>query len=168
MSMTLTLPWFQTNKQLGIVSYGIAMAINTFGMLIDFSCLATIDIKVEKRFRVFIASGIIISITMIIYSITMNIFVIFVLFFINGFSLAVLNSLIQISLQNAVDSNMRTRVFEFKRAISSALMPVGMVLAGILAEKISMNFIILTDYTIFLILIIYLLFLTQVREIINN
>lgn len=167
MSMTLTLPWFKMNKELGIGLYGVAMAVNTFGMFTGFTILSLVEVRKEKRFSAFIISGVIISITMILYSLTLNFYLIALLFFIDGLCLAVMGSLIQSSMQNCVPSHMRSKVFAFKNTLSSALMPLGMALAGILGEQINMNIIILADYIIFLILFIYLSFLTTVKEIIN-
>lgn len=168
MSMTLTLPWFKANKELGIELYGVAMAINTLGMFVGFTMLSTIEIKKEKRFFAFITSGIIVSITMILYSLTLNPYLICILFFIDGFSLAIMGSLIQSTMQSCVSPNMRSKVFGFKNALSSALMPLGMALAGLLGEIVNMNLIILADYVLFLILFIYLGFLSNVKEIING
>jgi MFS transporter, DHA3 family, macrolide efflux protein len=167
MSMTLTLPWFKMNSQLGVVSYGIAMAINTLGMFVGFIILSVVELKKEIRFRYFILSGIILSITMILYSLTLNFYLIAILFFIDGLCLAVMDSLIQSSMQNCVPSHMRSKVFAFRNTLSSALLPVGMIIAGILGEKISMNLIILVDYLVFLVLFIFLSLLTCVKEIIN-
>lgn len=168
MSMTLTLPWFKANKELGIELYGVAMAINTLGMFVGFTMLSTVEIKKEKRFFAFITSGIIVSITMILYSLTLNPYLIFILFFIDGLSLAIMGSLIQSTMQSCVSANMRSKVFGFKNALSSALMPLGMALAGLLGEIVNMNLIILGDYVVFLILFIYLGFLSNVKEIING
>lgn len=167
MSMTLTLPWFESNTKLGIVSYGIAMAVNTFGMFVGFSALSVFEIKRERRFIVFIISGVLIAITMIIYSFSLDFYIILVMFFVNGICLAVINSLIQSSMQRSVTADMRAKVFSFRRTLSSSLMPIGMVLAGILAEKLKINLIILVDYTVFLLLFIHLAFVSSVKELIN-
>jgi len=71
-------------------------------------------------------------------------------------------------MQSCVPSNMRSKVFAFKNTLSSALMPLGMILAGILSEKISMNVIIFADYAVFLMLFICLSFSPSVKEIINT
>lgn len=168
MSMTLTLPWFKANKELGIELYGVAMAINTLGMFIGFTILSLVEIKKEKRFFAFITSGIIVSITMILYSFTLNPYLIFILFFIDGFSLAIMGSLIQSTMQSCVSPNMRSKVFGFKNALASALMPLGMALAGVVGEIVNMNFIIFADYVLFLIFFIYLSFLSSVKDIING
>lgn len=168
MSMTLTLPLFKMYKQLGIGLYGVAMAINTLGMLVGFTILSMIELKKEKKFFAFILSGIIVSITMILYSITFNFYFIAILFFVDGMCLAVMGLLIQTSMQSCVPSNMRSKVFAFKNTLSSALMPLGMILAGILSEKISMNVIIFADYAVFLMLFICLSFSPSVKEIINT
>jgi len=125
MSMTLTLPLFKENINLGLGLYGVSMAINGAGMFLGFSLLSAIDIKTEKRFKFFILSGVIISLTMIFYSLTTNFYLISVLFFINGFCLAVNNSLTQSSIQVTVPNNMRSKAFAFQRTLSSALMPTG-------------------------------------------
>jgi MFS transporter, DHA3 family, macrolide efflux protein len=168
MSMTLTLPWFKMHKQLGIGAYGIAMAINTFGTFVGFAALSVIELKKKKRFYLFIMSGIIISVTMILYAFTLNFYFIAVLFFLDGIFLAVMGSLLQSSMQQCVPPNMRSKIFAFRNTLSSALMPLGMIVAGILSEKIKMNIIILGDYVVFLILFLYLSFLTSVKEVINH
>lgn len=70
-------------------------------------------------------------------------------------------------MQNSVPSNIRSKVFALKNTLSYALMPIAMVLAGILAEKIKINVIIFGDYVAFLILFIYLSLIPSVKEIIN-
>lgn len=167
MSMTLTMPWFRSNNSLGIGFYGIAMAINTFGMFLGFTYLSIIEIKREKRFFALIASGSILSITMIIYSLTLNLYLISVMFFVDGFCIAVLSSIIQSSIQLFVPSNIRSKVFAFKNTLASALMPLGMILAGILGEKLRMNMIICADYIAFLLLFAYLSTLSSVKKIVN-
>lgn len=167
MSITLTMPWFRANNSLGISFYGIAMAINTFGMFLGFTCLSIVEINREKRFFALIASGIILSITMIIYSLTLNVFLISAMFFVDGFCIAVLSSIIQSSIQQFVPSNIRSKVFAFKNTLSSALMPLGMILAGILGEKFKMNMIICADYIAFLLLFIHLASLSSVKKIVN-
>jgi len=166
MSMTLTLPWFKMNEQLGIGFYGIAMSINTFGIFLGYTLLSLIEINKEKKFGAFIISGFVISITMIIYSMTLNIYIISIMFFIDGLSLAIMGSILQTTMQNCVPSNMRSKVFAFRNTLYSALMPIGMLLAGILGEKINMN-IVFIDYVMFLMLFIYLSFLKSVKKIIN-
>jgi MFS family permease len=167
MSMTLTLPFFKENNNLGLGLYGVAMAINGAGMFLGFSILSTIEIKREKRFYFFILSGLITSLTMIFYSLSRNFYLIAVLFFINGACLAIINSLIQSSIQISVPDNMRSKAFAFQRTLSSALMPTGMVIAGVLAEIVKINLIILVDYIIFFILFLYTSRLLSVRNIIN-
>lgn len=166
MSMTLTLPLFKMNSQLGVIAYGLAMAVNTSGVLVGFIILSAVNIKKEIRFKAFILSGIILSCTMILYSLSLNIYFIYVLFFIDGLCLAVIGLLIQTAMQNSVPSNMRSKVFAFRNTLTSALMPLGMITAGLLSEIIKMNIIILVDYVLFLIIFIFLSFMKSVKEII--
>lgn len=167
MSMTLTLPLFKMYKQLGVGAYGLAMAVNTFGTFVGFAALSVLEFKKENRFGAFILSGIILSITMILYASTLNFYFIIILFFLDGVCLAVMGSLLQSSMQDCVPSNMRSKVFAFRNTLSSALMPLGMIAAGILSQSIKINIIIIADYAVFLILFIYLSLLTSVKEIIN-
>ncbi|KPU43285.1 major facilitator superfamily protein [Oxobacter pfennigii] len=143
------------------------MAVNTFGIFIGYAILSVIEIKKEKKFFVFIMSGILISCTMIIYSMTLNFYLIAVLFFIDGLCLAAMGSLLQTSIQSCVPPNMRSKVFAFRNTLYTALMPIGMMIAGMLGEKIQMNIIIFADYAVFLMLFIYLSFLSSVKKIIN-
>lgn len=167
MSMTLTLPWFTENTSLGVGIYGVAMAINAAGMFLGFSFLSTLQIKKENKFNVFIASGLIVSITMIIYAFTLNIFVISIMFFINGFALAIINSFCQFSIQVNVPSEMLSKAFAFQKTLSSALIPLGMILAGVLGEIIQINYIIFIDYIMFFILFVYTFSLSSVKKVIE-
>lgn len=168
MSMTLTLPWFKVSNGLGLRAYGISMAVNTLGTFLGYTYFSIFEIKKNKRFRAFIASGMTISGTMLLYSLSLNFYFIVVLFFINGFSLALLGTLLQSAMQNCVPSTMRSKAFAFKRTLTSSLMPLGMVIAGILGEKIKMNMIIFGDYFVVLVLFVYLSSLRSVREVINK
>lgn len=168
MSMTLTLPWFKMNKQLGLAFYGIAMAINAFGMLIGFTALSSIEVKKEKRFFAFIFCGILLSITMIVYSLTLNRYLIGIMFFIDGFCIAVVNSLIQSSIQINVHSSMRAKAFALKDTLTYALVPLSMIIAGILAEKIKINIIIMVDYVVFLTIFVLLVFVSSVKKMMNT
>jgi len=168
MSMTLTLPWFKSNSNLGLSFYGIAMAVNALGMFIGFTTLSTLEIRQKNRFSAFVTSGILLSITMIIYALTLNKYLILALFLIDGFCIAVLSSLIQSSIQNNVQTNMRGKAFALKDMLVSTLAPLSIILAGILAEIVKMNYIILVDYVIFLIIFFCLLFSPSVKELINK
>lgn len=168
MSMTLTLPWFKVNRELGLAFYGVAMAINALGMLIGFMALSSIELKKEKRFSAFIFSGILLSITMIIYSLTLNRYMIGIMFFIDGFCIAIVNSLIQSCIQINVNSGMRAKAFALRDMLTYALVPLSMAIAGVLAEKIKMNKIIMADYIVFLIIFILLAFMSSVKEMMNK
>ena len=167
MSMTLTLPWFSENNSLGVGFYGVSMAINAAGMCLGFSLLSIFKIRKENKFYIFVASGLIVSITMIIYSLSLNPFIISILFFINGFALAIINSFCQLSVQVNVPSQMLSKAFAFQKTLSSALIPAGMILAGILGEVMQMNYIIFIDYIMFFVLFVYTFFLSSVKKVIE-
>lgn len=167
MGITLLLPLFKSKEYLGAEKYGIAMAFSSGGMFVGFLLLSVINFEKRNKSMIFTMSGMGSAITMIILPFVSNYFFIILMLFINGISIAVVNSILQASMQAAVPMNMRGKVFGFKRTLSSSLVPLAMAIGGILAEFISIGIIISVGYGIIFVLFFVLGFVQPVKELIN-
>jgi len=148
--------------------YGIAMATQSAGLFVSFALLSIFQIDDKKKFTFFYLSGFISGVTMILFTLTNNFYLMLVLLFVCGASVAVTNSLIQVAMQASVSSEMRSKVYAFRRTLSSSLMPIAMLIGGILAEFISINLIIRFNYIAILILFIYISKVKCVKEMMND
>lgn len=168
MGITLLLPLFNSKQYLGPERYGVAMAFSTGGMFLGFLILSIVDLSNIKKSLIFIAGGLINGLAMGILPHVPNYFIIVILLFINGFSVAIINSIIQSTMQVAVSDDMRGKVFGFRRTLSSSLVPMAMAIGGILAEFISISIIISVGFSIIFILFFALGFIKPVKKLIDN
>lgn len=167
MGITLLLPLFNTKEYLGPERYGVAMGLFTGGMFFGFLVLSIIDIKTLKKSRLFIGGGLVGPVVMGMLPFIPNYPVIILLLFINGISIAVINSVLQASMQSAIPMHMRGKVFGFRRTLSSSLVPLAMAIGGILAEFIPIEIIISVGYGILLIIFIIVGFVESIKELID-
>lgn len=168
MGITLLLPLFNSKQYLGPERYGVAMAFSTGGMFLGFLILSIVELSNIKKSLIFTVGGLTSGLAMGILPHVPNYFIIITLLFINGLSVAVVNSILQSSMQAAVSEDMRGKVFGFRRALSSLLIPMAMVIGGILAEFISISIIISVGFSIILILFFALGFMKPVKQLIDS
>ncbi len=87
---------------------------------------------------------------------------------VNGVCVAIVRTLLQSSLQSSVPQNMLGKIFGFRRALSSSLVPLSMALGGIGAEFIPMETIISLGNAVIFILFLKLGFTRAVINIIDG
>jgi len=168
MGLTLLLPYFNSRSYLGPERYGIAMAFSAAGMFAGFLLLTVIDINRFKKSVVFSVGGMITGLCIGLLPFISNYFIVIGLLFINGISVAIVRTIIQSSMQGAVSKDMLGKVFGFKRAISSSLVPMAMAVGGILAEVIPIEYVILTGHIVIFIMFFVLFFTKPVIELIDQ
>lgn len=168
MGITLLLPLFNSRKYLGPEKYGVAMAFSTGGMFLGFLILSVVDLNNVKKSLVFKFAGLVSGLSMVILPYVPNYFAIVGLLFINGFTVAIINSILQSSMQAAVSDEMRGKVFGFRRTLSSSLVPMGMAIGGILAEFIPISIIISAGFSIIFMLFIILSSVEPVKQLIDS
>lgn len=167
MGTVLIIPLFNLNKSFGPGLYGIAMAFSTGGMLLGFLLLPMIEAKKIKKFPIFILSGLCHSFCMILVPMMNNFYIVAILFIINGLGIALINSIIQVSLQKSVPQEYRGKVFGFRRTLSSSLIPIATAFGGILGEIMSVKLIISFSFGAVFVLFLVLSFVPSVNEIIE-
>lgn len=166
MAIVLFLPLFNINEHLGPKMYGVAMSFSAAGMFIGLLILSVLNIKIKKS-HLFNITGTLSSIFMILIPFANYFPIIAALFFLNGLMVAIINSLIQATMQMVVPQEMRGKVFGFRSTLSSALMPLAMASGGILAEFIPIKIVISGSSAILLILFVFLCFNTAVRKLMD-
>ena len=168
MGITLLLPLFNQRPDLGAERYGVSMAFSTGGLFLGFLLLSVMDLNKIKKSWAFTAGGVISGLSMAVLPHVYSYSLIIALLVINGFFVAVINSILQSSMQAAISEEMRGKVFGFRRMLASSLTPMAMAVGGILAEYISISIIITVGFSILLILFFSLSFIESVRQLIDS
>ncbi len=164
--MILFLPLFQRTEGLGAGKYGVATALLTGGMFVGMALTSTVKIPYEKRLSIFMISGIVFSIGFAVFPM-FGFNYMLVLLFISGFFNAIVNTLISASIQLTVPQDMRGKVFSIMNTVCGGLMPIAMAFGGILAEFITIKYIILTCFLLSGIGILPLGFTKSFKRFIN-
>jgi predicted MFS family arabinose efflux permease len=158
---------FKNTENLGEAKYGIALAIFTLGMLSGMIFTSVFRIKPENKSLVLAVSGLLAGIFLTI-AVTMNSFIFMVsLLFIGGLFNAVVNVLIESTIQLTVIQEMRGKVASIKGTLSMGLAPLAMILGGLLAEFYPIKYIVLSGFMAMTLLFIPLFFLKSFGEFIR-
>ncbi|MFB8376486.1 MFS transporter [Paenibacillus polymyxa] len=166
-SIVLLAPMFKNTENLGEAKYGIALAIFTLGMLSGMIFTSVFRIKPENKSLVLAVSGLLAG-TFLTIAVTMNSFIFMVsLLFIGGLFNAVVNVLIESTIQLTVIQEMRGKVASIKGTLSMGLAPLAMILGGLLAEFYPIKYIVLSGFMAMTLLFIPLFFLKSFGEFIR-
>lgn len=167
MGLILVLPLFNLVEGFGPEMYGVAMGFSAGGMFLGFLSMSTINFRCKKS-TLFILTGNLSALIMIFIPFITYFPLIALVFLINGYCVALLNSLIQTSMQQIVPKEMRGKVFGFRRTITSSLTPLAMALGGILAEVISIRVVMATSFILLLLLFLRVSFHPAIGTIFNH
>lgn len=163
----LVLPYFKVTEGLGIGSYGISLSCSSIGLIIGFTILSKIDYDKANRYILFVLSGFITSIAMIMLVFVKNNFIAMVLLFFNGFGISITNSILQVTFQKIVPSELRGKVFGFKKMLGLLLVPIALSCGGALAEVLSIDIVLIASYGIMFILFFSTIFVKEIKDCIN-
>jgi len=166
MGIILIVPLFQRTEGLGAGKYGVAVALLTGGMFTGMALISFVKIPYEKRLSIFIIAGIIFSITFATFPM-FDFKYMLLLLFIAGFFNAIVNTLINATIQLTVPQEMRGKVFSIMNTVTGGLVPIAMAVGGILAEFIAIKHIILTCFLLSAILFLPLGVTKKFKHFIN-
>ena len=167
MSLTLLLPFFNSKEYLGPEKYGVAMAFSAAGMFAGFFLFTVVDINRIKKSVLFSVGGMITCFCIGVLPLMKSYTLIIILLLVNGVAVAVVRTILQASLQAAVPSDMLGKVFGFRRAIASSLIPLAMAVGGLMAEFIPIGLIISGGNIVIFILFLVLGFNKPVIELVD-
>lgn len=144
----LFLPLFQQQPHLGPGLYGVLIGTFTGGMLVGFLLASSLNIKPAQRFRLFVLSGTINCVGLIILPIFLYFPLMVFLAFVTGLSSAVLNSFIMAVMQMTTPQDKRGKVFGLVTAMAGGLTPIAFAVGGVLAEIFSVQGVITGSFII--------------------
>jgi MFS family permease len=165
--IVLFLPLFQRTAGLGPERYGVTMALFMGGLFLGFLLGATLRIEPRRRFAVFFACGIVMSLCLAAFPLIGNWYLMLGLMLVGGLVNAVLNNYIGAIVQLIVPQDMRGKVFSLLGAISQAATPLGMALGGVLGQFLPLRHVISGSFVVMLLCFIPLLFSDSFRRFIN-
>jgi MFS family permease len=168
MGIVLLLPLFQRTERLGAGRYGIVMAIFSGGLFLGFSLAAALKIPPARRFAIYFASAMAMSVCMILFPLAPVFWVMPALMLVAGCANALLNTFISVSVQLAVPGEMRGKVFSFMGALSQGLTPLAMALGGVLAEFVPLRPLIAGSFGAVLLLFLPLSSVRSFRELVRG
>ncbi|HOW44005.1 MAG TPA: MFS transporter [Candidatus Aminicenantes bacterium] len=146
MGVMLILPLFEHQRHLGPVLYGLVMACFTGGLLAGLLFSSIVRIRPASRFRLFAACGLISSLSMILFPLSLHFPLMALLAFAGGAASALLNMFMTSVIQLTVTQEMRGKVFGILGGISTGLMPLALVTGGVLAEFIPIRILISASF----------------------
>lgn len=166
-AIILLLPLFQKTPNLGSAKYGIVMACFMGGMFVGFILTSIINIPALKKLKIFIISGIIYNVCLII-AVSQSILIIMALMiFVGGTFNAIFNVLIMSSVQLATPQEKRGKVISFITMVTQGLTPFAMALGGVLGSFLPIRSVMSTCFIITLLLVIPFAFNKHFKRFIN-
>lgn len=166
-SIVLLAPMFKNSESLGEVRYGIAMAIFTLGMLAGMVFTSVIRIKPDNRSMVLTVSGLLAGIVFSTAIMINNFVVMAILLFIGGIFNALVNVLIESTVQLTVIQEMRGKVSSIKGTLTMGLAPLAMFIGGLLGEFFPIKSIVFSGFMAMTVLFIPLFFLKSFKSFIQ-
>jgi MFS family permease len=167
MGIMLLLPLFERTAYLGPGRYGVVLAGLTGGMFVGYILTSIVHIKPARRFAVFYASAVVGMGALAAFPLYLYFPLMFALAAVFGLFNAVLNALIMAVLQMTTPQNMRGKVFGLLGTLAGGLTPLAMALGGVLAEFISIRFLISASFILTFLSFLPLAFSPAVRRYVN-
>ncbi|NTW71620.1 MAG: MFS transporter, partial [Eubacteriaceae bacterium] len=139
----LTLPYFSDADFLGITKYGIAMGIFQLGAFFGVFFLSSFRIKEKFNFRYFMTAGMVYSGSYIVMMNLNNYIGMLLMFFVAGLCTSIYNIIFTTSIHMNVPGSMLGKVSAIIGTVIGGLTPAGMALGGIIAEYMSVKWVII-------------------------
>jgi len=163
----LVLPYFKKTSFLGYANYGVSISLLSLGLIVGLAIVTRIEFKRITIFSTFILAGVISYVSMALIPLSPNIMFVFLQLFIFGFGLAITTSITRLVLQKQVSSDMRGKVFGIKSTLSSALIPLALVLGGYFGDIFPINSVITVNYVVIVFIFIIISFVPSIRNFVN-
>jgi DHA3 family macrolide efflux protein-like MFS transporter len=167
MGIMLLLPLFERTEQLGPVRYGIVLAGLTGGMFVGYILMSVIHVRPNRRFAVFYLAAVVGMGALAAFPLYLYFPLMFALGAVFGLFNAVLNALIMAVLQMTTPQDMRGKVFGLLGTLAGGLTPLAMALGGVLAEFISIRFLISASFILTFLSFLPLAFSPAIRRYVN-
>lgn len=165
-AMVLMLPMFQQSEALGPEKYGLAMGLFTIGMVGGMLYTSIGNIQSSKKYNIFMMASIIFTLASTIFPLFNNFYIIIALLFVSGFFNAIVNALINSSVQYTVPQELRGKVFGLMNTVVQGLTPIALAFGGILGEFLPIRLVICLSFGITFVLILGFAFIQSFKRFI--
>ncbi len=166
-SLVLFLPLFQKTSYLGPDKYGVAIACFMGGAMAGYLLTSIIKIQPNKKFGIFIISGITSNLCFILFTLQHIFIIMVVLLLAGGFFNSILNVILMSSVQIATTKEVRGKVLAFMSMVTQGLSPFAMALGGVLGGIIPIRTVMLASFLIILIAVIPFIFVNSFKKFLN-
>jgi len=166
-AVMLLIPLFQFTPNLGAAKYGIAMASFTVGVFLGMIFLSAFNIHPSKRASFMLISLTVSNLSLILFALTTEYYLMLILLFIAGLAESVVNVFILSSIQSVVPDNMMGKVMGLVGTVTMALTPIAFVTGGILAEIFPIRTILFICFLASFLVFVNLFLIPSVRKFIN-
>ena len=142
MGLTLFLPLFKRTPGLGPALYGVAVSCIAFGHITGAVLINIFKIPAKKRFIIFLISTLGMTGLPALIPVVLWFPAIIVIAYVGGIMQSFVFCIYATVLQLITPKELRGRVFSFVGVLSNFLIPLGIAIGGVLAEFISLHFLI--------------------------
>ncbi len=162
--IVLFLPLFQRSAGLGPAAYGVALAVMTGGMLAGMAFTAAMKVPAGRRMRYFGVGVLVFVPAFAVVPQFHSLLPMLLLLGIGGFANAVVNVILQSTLQITVPAHLRGKVMGLLDSLSQGLTPLGFAVGGVLGEYLPLPMVISGAFVVIGICVVPGLFLRDVRK----
>ncbi|WP_061994716.1 MFS transporter [Clostridium sp. ATCC 25772] len=133
---------------LGVKGYGYLMTVFSIGAIISSTLLTMIKLERKLKFKAYVCSLIIFSITIFFLPLMKNYVLMMIIMFTMAFFNRIFNVILDSTKMLAIPANKRGQVLSILRTFSMGLAPLGTLVAGILSEFISVKYVMMLLFTV--------------------
>lgn len=133
---------------LGVERYGYLMTVFAVGAIIASSIFATIKIKKDYKFKIYIVSLFIFSVSALFMPILNKYILIAIVMFIMAFFMRTFNSIFDSTMMLVIPANKRGKVSAIAGTLAMGLTPFGTLIGGILGELMPVRYAIIIMFSI--------------------
>ncbi|MCM1049541.1 MAG: MFS transporter [Clostridiales bacterium] len=168
MNRVLIIPWFTYSEHLGMARYGILNAFQSAGLIVGMLALSVINIKQEKKYRIYIIS-LVVFIASIGAGAFFNQYAVILAFFFIAFGFQfVFNTMMNSTIMVKTPAEQRGKVLATKTTLCMAVSPLGNFLGGILCEFIEARRLIIINAAVAIVVVLAVLLNPKVKEFLNG
>lgn len=167
-SFVLFSPYFRETSFLGIEKYGFAMTTVSMGMFCGSIFLSIVDLKKQYKFKLYSISLLIFTVLFILIPIIKNYYLLLIILFISFMFNIIFNTIFQSMLMDLIPSEIRGKVLSLTTTIIKGLTPIGVFVAGVLANFFSITIIMLLFFILTFIVGIVCISIKGSKELIEN
>jgi len=167
LGVTLILPYFERKAEWGPSFYGILMTCFTLGTILGLLALTKIKIHSKYHTSIYLGATISFSLLLFLTPFISNFWILLLPVTLAGFTNSAIIVIEKVALQLSVLPENRSKVFGVWSTISSSLIPLGMISAGVLANFYDIKILISASFAVIGIFGFVLIFSRSFKSFLN-